>query len=216
MGFKEFTEDAEKAKTAAEIKRIARLYHDIERVEIIDNVCPSDDLKVFFYRDDTIFKEMFEGEEDADQMLMMLNVFSETGSLDKLGAIFEMMDGGEEISAIVNIMKTIKSMEKTFGEHYNSVAKEIVNYANNKGIPSDDAVKKKRVRDSALKKVLKTREEYAQYSKADAEYLKSIVGTIESADGQMLPDKNSEFNALTKKMDDYHSERMDKLYRDKR
>src|SRR3989338_6123191 len=149
MGFKEFAEDAEKAKNTAEIKRIAHLYHDIERGDIMDNVCPSDDLKVFFYRDDTIFKEMFKGEEDADQMLMMLNVFSETGSLDKLGAIFEMMDGGEEISAIVNIMKTIKSMEKTFGEHYNSVAKEVVDYANNKGISSDDAVKKKRVRDLA-------------------------------------------------------------------
>jgi len=216
MGFKEFTEDAERAKNTAEIKRIAHLYHDIERGNIVDNVCPSDDLKVSFYRDDTIFKEMFDGEEDADQMLMMLNVFSETGSLDKLGAIFEMMDGGEEISSIVNIIKTIKSMEKTFGEHYNSVAKEIVDYANKKGITSDNAIKKKRVRDSALRKVLKTREEYAEYSKADVEYLKSIIGMIESADGPMTPEENSEFSALAKKMNAYHSGRMDKLYRNKR
>lgn len=214
MGFREFIEDTENTRNEAQVRKIAGIYHDIERDEVIDTIKPNEDFKAFFYRDDKIFKEMFEGDEDADKMIMMLNIFSETGGMDKLESIFEMMDGGEEISSVVKVIKTIKSMEKAFSEHYDSIAKEIVDYANKKGISAEDAVKKQRVRDRALKKVLKTKEDYLEYAKADVGYIKSIVGTID--EGFQEEDDARELTEIVAKLNSYHSERMDKLYKNKR
>ncbi len=94
-----------------------------------------------------------------------------------------------------------------FGQHYNSVAKEIIAEAEKKGITQEKALKRKSIRDKAVKRVLPTKVDYDSYLQADLRFAKACLSDIGEDE-----DLKKQLDAIS----DYHNDRMAKLYKEKK